>query len=66
MQAAAGAMRFRVFAGTPVSYLQVVGRYAYTRYLSSTHSSMWSVIDVASGRVLTTTDSRGELELIAP
>ena len=63
---AAGAMRFRVFAGTPVSYLQVVGRYAYTRYLSSTHSSMWSVIDVASGRVLTTTDSRGELELIAP
>jgi hypothetical protein len=63
---AAGAMRFHVFAGTPVASLQVVGPYAYARYLSGTHSSMWSVVDVATGRVLTTTDSRGELELVAP
>ena len=63
---AAGAMRFHVFAGTPVSYLQVVGPYAYTSYLSSTHSSMWSVVDITTGRVLTTTDSRGELQLLAP
>ena len=63
---AGGAMQFHVLAGTPVADVQVVGSRAYARYVSSTFSSMWSVIDLTTGRVLTTVDSRGELQLLAP
>jgi hypothetical protein len=60
-----GELRFRVLAGAPILDLDVAGGYAYARYISD-DSSTWSVIDLADGRILNTTLSRGELNVLEP